>query len=84
MKTLAFWWSLHHVFVNQNLMFFFVIITVFEYSNNAVGICFQYCIQLNVILLFLWGLHCESDCGPCVKEFWVVRVLCVSLTHGRS
>ena len=20
MKTLAFWWSLHHVFVNQNLM----------------------------------------------------------------
>ena len=37
MKTLAFWWSLHHVFVNRELNGF-VINKVFENLNNVVGI----------------------------------------------
>ena len=39
-KTLAFWWSLHHVCVNQNLNGF-VINKVFEYLNHAAGIFFS-------------------------------------------
>ena len=31
----------------------FVIDKVFKYLNNAVGFFFQYCKQLNIILLFL-------------------------------
>ena len=49
---------------------------------------FQYWIKLKgkiffLLLLFLQGLHCGSDCDPIVVEFWVVRVFCVSLIHGR-
>ena len=39
--------------------------------------------KLKIILSFVWVFHCGSDCDPCVDEFRVVRVFCVSLTHEK-
>ena len=50
---------------------------MFEKLNNVVGqILVLYKIEKEEILLILKG-------DPCVDELRVVRVLCVSLTHGR-
>ena len=44
---------------------------------------FQYSMKVKIILSFVRGLHCGSNCDPCVDEFRVVRVFCVSLTFER-